>query len=186
MKQGKIFIISGPSGSGKTTLYKKLLSDEKRLVKSVSMTTRPKRVGEKHGKDYFFVSSKVFAHKRKLNQFLEFQKVFDNYYGTPKKNVKKLLAAKKNVLLCIDVKGAKVVRKLFPKAITIFVKTPSLAILRDRLIKRGSETQQTINLRIKRAQKELREARSYKYIVVNSQLPAAFAALRKIIDKELV
>src|SRR5881392_3567491 len=108
MAKGKIIIISGPSGSGKTTLHKMLLESTKlkeKLVKSISVTTRPMRGGEKEGRDYIFVSVLKFQYKIKAGHFLEWQKVFDNYYGTPKKNVRDLLKAGKNVLLCIDVKG---------------------------------------------------------------------------------
>src|SRR5262245_2730210 len=123
-KKGKIFILSGPSGSGKTTLYKRLLESpalNKRIIKTISMTTRAPRPGEKDGRDYFFVSKKLFQHKQKTGQFLESMKVFDNYYGTPKKAVSAALEAGKNVLLCIDVQGARVVRRKFPQAISIFV-----------------------------------------------------------------
>jgi guanylate kinase len=185
MKPGKIFIISGPSGSGKTTLYKKLLAKEQRLVKSISITTRYRRENEKHGRDYFFVSPRMFQYKKHTGQFLESQKVFDNYYGTPKKNVKNLIAKGKNVLLCIDVKGAKLIRQLLPKAITIFVKTSSFAILRKRLANRGTENKDTVNLRLKTARKELKEAKNYKYVIVNDRLSAAFKELQQIISKEL-
>lgn len=185
MAKGKIFILSGPSGSGKTTLYKRLLAEDKRLLKSISVTTRTPREGEQHGREYFFVTSKMFLYKKRAKQFLESQKVFDNYYGTPRKNVQKSLREGQNVLLCIDVKGAKVVRRIFPKAVTIFVKTPSVKILRERLTGRGSESAKTIDLRIKTAEKELKEAKDYKYIIVNSDLKKAFRDLKYIIDKEL-
>ena len=102
MKKGKIIIISGPSGSGKTTLYKKLLANrklKKEIVKAVSVTTRAKRPGENHRRDYFFVSSKMFQYKKRNGHFLETENVFDNYYGTPKKNVQDILKTGKNMLL---------------------------------------------------------------------------------------
>jgi guanylate kinase len=185
MTKGKVFIISGPSGSGKTTLYKRLLSEEKRLVKSISVTTRAPREGEQHGREYFFVTQKMFLHKKKTGQFLESQKVFDNYYGTPKENIEKSLNEGKNILLCIDVKGAKVVRQLLPQAITIFVKTPSMETLRKRLTLRGSENTKTIDLRVKTAEKELKEAKYYKHVIVNCDLNTAFKELREIINTEL-
>ena len=132
MKKGKIIVLSGPSGSGKTTFYKKLLKDKALrlpIVKTVSFTTRPKRAGERHGRDYFFVSPKMFRYKKQKGHFLETEKVFGNDYGTPKKNVRDNLKKGKVVLLCIDVKGAKTIRKVFPDALTIFVKTPSLQVL---------------------------------------------------------
>jgi len=138
-REGKIFIISGPSGSGKTTLYKQLLSGGKRLVKSISFTTREMRPGEKCGKDYVFVSRKMFLYKERSGHFLESEKVFGNYYGTPYKNVRELLAVGKNVLLCIDVKGAKTVCRKFPQTVRIFIKAPSLKDLKKRLEKRLTE-----------------------------------------------
>ncbi len=188
MTKGKIIIISGPSGSGKTTLYKKLLASKKfkkRLVRSVSITTRPKRKGEKHGRDYLFVSLKMFAHKKRSGHFLESEQVFGNYYGTPNKNVQTLLRAGKNVLLCIDVKGAKSVCRKFPKAATIFIKTTSLAVLAARLKGRGSEQKSVVAQRLKTAKKELREAKKYKYVVINDHLRVAYGKLEVIIASEI-
>src|SRR5689334_16611038 len=112
MSSGRIIIISGPSGSGKTTLHKKLLASRRlkgKVVKSISATTRPRREGEIDGRDYIFLNQDDFVKKQKTGYFLESQKVFDYYYGTPAQNVEALLKKGKYVLLCIDVKGAKVV-----------------------------------------------------------------------------
>ena len=188
MTKGKIIIISGPSGSGKTTLYKKLLASKKfkgRLAKSVSTTTRPKRKGEKHGRDYLFVSLKMFAHKKRSGHFLESEQVFGNHYGTPNKNVRDLLRMGKNVLLCIDVKGAKSVRRKFPNAATIFIKTRSLAVLAARLKGRGSEQKNVVAQRLKTAKEELREAKKYKYVIINENLRAAYGKLEAIIASEI-
>jgi len=188
MTKGKIIIISGPSGSGKTTLYKKLLASKKfkrRLVRSVSITTRPKRKGEKHGRDYLFVSLKMFAYKKRSGHFLESEQVFGNHYGTPNKNVQDLLRVRKNVLLCIDVKGAKSVRWKFPKTVTIFIKTTSLAVLAARLKGRGSEQKSAVAQRLKTAKKELREAKKYKFVVINDNLRAAYGKLEVIIASEI-
>ena len=188
MTKGKIIIISGPSGSGKTTLYKKLLASKKlkgRLVRSVSTTTRPKRKGEKHGRDYSFVSLKMFLHKKRCGHFLESEVVFGNHYGTPNKSVQGLLRAGKNVLLCIDVKGAKTVCRKNPEAITIFIKTTSLAVLATRLRGRGSEQKSIVLKRLKTAKVELREEKKYKYIVINDHLRAAYRKLEAIIVSEI-
>ncbi len=187
-KRGKIIIISGPSGSGKTTLYKKLLENpriKRRIVKTVSITTRLRRLGEKNGRDYFFVSLKDFLAKKKTDYFLESQKVFDNYYGTPVKAVHTLLHKGKNVLLCIDVKGAKVVCRKFPDAVRVFIKVPSMAVLKKRLESRGSENSKTVQLRLETARQELKEAKQYDYIVINDELTHAYTLLEKIIFKEL-
>ena len=185
MMKGKIFIISGPSGSGKTTLYRKILANNKNLVKTVSVTTRKPRDEERHGKDYFFVSPVMFSYKRRAGHFLESQKVFDNYYGTPKKAVKDLLFSGNNVLLCIDVKGAQVVWNKFPKAIKIFIKPPSLAVLERRLIHRGSEKKEIIDFRVQTAKEELKKASLYDYVIINDQLDRAYEKLENIVEKEL-
>ena len=187
-RTGKIIIISGPSGSGKTTLYKKLLADpffKKRLFRSISVTTRPKRAGEKHGRDYLFVSHKIFLYKRRAGHFLEWRKVFDNYYGTPKKNVRNLFKRGKNVLLCIDVKGAAVVRRKYPSAIRIFIKTPSLEVLRRRLENRRSEGSEVINQRLKIAKQELKEASHYNHIIINDNLSKAYKDLISRLHSQL-
>lgn len=183
-----MIILSGPSGAGKTTLYKQLLEDPKfkgRLVKSVSVTTRPKRRGERHGKDYFFVSTKMFFYKSRRGHFLESEKVFDNYYGTPKKSVEDVLRMGKNVLLCIDVKGAKTIYRKFPKVVTIFIKTPSMAVLEKRLQVRGSEQGDAVRIRLKTAREELKEVKCYDYVIVNDDLRRAYGQLEKIIELEI-
>lgn len=186
---GKIFIISGPSGSGKTTLYQKLLADRDlkgRIAKTISVTTRPMRAGEKNGRDYFFVSLKMFSYKRKAGHFLEFQKVFDNYYGTPQKQVYDFLSGGKNVLLCIDVGGARIVCQKFPEAVRIFIKTSSLEALKKRLECRGSEDKGEMRQRLKMARQELKESKYYRYVVVNDDLSKAYQELKQIMIKELL
>lgn len=188
MKKGKIIILSGPSGAGKTTLYEKLLREKKlknKIVRSVSVTTRLKRKGEREGKDYFFISQKMFAYKRKAKHFLENEKVFNNYYGTPYKNVKDLLSKGKNVLLCIDVKGARTVRRKHPGAIKIFVKTKSLSDLKGRLLKRGTDSIKTVNLRLSIAGKELKETFYYDKIIINDKLSQAYNVLLIYIISQL-
>jgi guanylate kinase len=187
MAKGKIVIISGPSGSGKTTLHKMLLESPKlrgKLVKSISVTTRAVRKGEKNGRDYLFVSPKKFQYKIRAGHFLEWQKVFDNYYGTPKKNVRDLLKAGKHVLLCIDVKGAKVVHRLCPDALTIFIKTPSIAILKKRLEKRD-DTHDSAALRLKIAQQELAQAKYYDHRITNDHLETAYRQLEEAVCRSL-
>ncbi len=188
MKQGKVIIISGPSGSGKTTLYKKLLAnwkEKKEIIKAVSVTTRPKRPGEKHGHDYFFVSQKMFQYKKRNGHFLETEKVFDNYYGTPKKSVQDSLKTGKNVLLCIDVKGARIVRRKFPKAVAVFIKTSSLKVLAARLKGRGSEKKDIMRMRLQTAQEELKEIKKYDHVIINDNLRTAHGRLEAIIRAEL-
>lgn len=188
VKKGIIFIISGPSGSGKTTLYRKLLTSGKlknKLIKAISVTTRPRREGETHGKDYYFVSKKKFLYMKRSGRFLESEKVFESLYGTPKKAVFDLIKAGKCVLLCIDVKGAKTIRRKIKNAIAIFIKTRSLGELKKRLTKRGSEDKSRLRLRLRTAQKELKEAVFYDYIVVNNKIQTSLCRLEKIILSEI-
>jgi len=185
----KIVIISGPSGCGKTTLHKALLESpvlKGRLVKSISATTRKKRPGERSGKDYLFLSSRVFQDRIKKGYFLEWEKVFDQFYGTPKKEALSLLKRGINVLLCIDVKGAKTVAQEFPQALKIFIKTPTLKILEARLKARGSESKESLALRLKIARQELKEAKFYDHVVINAQLDKALDSLQKIVSKDLL
>lgn len=188
MSRGRVVIISGPSGSGKTTLHQKLLLSrlfKGKLVKSISATTRPKRLGEKNGRDYLFISRKDFLAKRRAGYFLEWQKVFENYYGTPQKNVNALLERGKHVLLCIDVKGAKVVRRKCPDAVTVFIKAPSWPALKKRLKSRNSENRNELQLRLRIAKQEMQEAEKYKYVVVNDVLSLALKKLKSIIAEEI-
>lgn len=185
MTPGRIIIISGPSGSGKTTLHKKLLASRKldgKVVKSISVTTRPRREREVHGRDYIFMERKDFLKKQKAGYFLESQKVFDYYYGTPRKNVEALLKAGKYVLLCIDVKGAKVVWRKQPDALKVFIKTPTLKVLKERLKKRGTENPKDLAVRLKTARKELQQAKHYDCVLVNDDLRNTCARLERWVD----
>lgn len=188
MSKGKIIILSGPSGSGKTTLYKRLLASRRlrgKLEKTISVTTRPMRQGERNGRDYIFVSRKMFLYKKAAGHFLESEKVFGNFYGTPQNQVRELLAAGKHVLLCIDVKGAKTVCRRFPRAVRIFIKTSSLSALKERLCKRGSEARAEVNVRLETACRELREAERYDHVVVNDNLDKATMELCKTVYSEI-
>lgn len=182
MTPGRLIIISGPSGSGKTTLHKKLLASRKldgKIVKSISVTTRPRRDKEVHGQDYIFMNQDDFLKRQKTGYFLESQKVFDYYYGTPRKNVEELLKAGKYVLLCIDVKGAKVVWRKQPDALRVFIKTPTLKVLKERLKKRGTETPKDLAVRLKTARQELTQAKHYDCVLVNDDLRSTCARLER-------
>ena len=185
-KQGLIFVISGPSGSGKTTLLKKLLKTKglkDKLVKSVSLTTRPKRAGEKNGKDYLFVNPKQFKAQQKAGKILEWTRYLGYYYATSKDFIRSRLGEGTNILLCLDVNGARKLKQLYPKrAVTIFILPPSLGALRDRIKKRGCKTKQAeIILRMHLAKKELLAARSYDYCVANKDFGQAVKKLKKIV-----
>lgn len=185
-KTGKIIILSGPSGSGKTTLHKALLESSAlkgKLVKCISATTRPRRQGERNGKDYLFLTEKVFAHRIMKEYFLEWEKVFDYYYGTPKRQVQNLLRKGQHVLLCIDVKGAAEIGQQFPQAIKIFVKPPSMQELKQRLYKRASETHESLARRLAVAKEELKKAKEYDHIIHNSSLEKAKKNLENLVAR---
>ncbi|MDP3788843.1 MAG: guanylate kinase [Candidatus Omnitrophota bacterium] len=183
-KKGTLFIISAPSGSGKTTLCELLVKRMPRLARSVSLTTRLPRRGEKNGKDYIFVTGKKFREKIKSGALLEWARNFGYYYGTPKDKVKKLLLGGTDVILAIDVKGAMKVRKLYPDSIFIFILPPSLEELKKRLKQRGTDNGTEIKTRIAIAKKEISYLPVYNYSVINDSIKHAMAELGCIIKAE--
>lgn len=181
---GRIFVISAPSGSGKTTLCKRLLKRCPNLVFSKSLTTRKLRRGEKNRRDYIFVSQKKFQEYRRARKLLEWAKVFDNLYGTPKDFVEKTIRRGRDVVLVIDVQGAFQVKKARPDAILIFVMPPSLRELQRRLSKRKSDGPSEIALRLKIARREMARRKDYDYIVVNDKINRALKELGRIVSRK--
>ncbi len=184
---GRLFVISASSGTGKTTLASELMKEDKNLVASISYTTRNPRPNEHQGKDYFFVSQEEFMKIRAKNGFLEWANVFGKYYGTPKKQVKDHIKSGRDVLLLIDVQGAKKVKKTKPDAVFIFLVPPSKEELKRRLQKRGTESKQEINKRYRIATRELKELNDLKlcdYRIVNRHIPVAREVLKAIIKAE--
>jgi guanylate kinase len=180
-----VWIVSGPSGSGKTTLCTALLKDpvwRRRLRKSVSYTTRPPRAGEVEGRDYCHVTKKTFLALMKRRAFLEYEKIFGSYYGTPKKILAEAETRGQDVLLSIDVKGAATVRRaLKGRARSIFIMPPDRSTLLKRLTRRSTETKKEIENRLKRVKIEVLRAKEYDYIVVNDDLKKAVRALKAIL-----
>ena len=181
-RRGRLFILSAPSGCGKTTVEKRLLRAKRNLKISVSATTRPPRRGERDGKDYFFISEAVFRKRRRDGAFLEWARTFGHYYATPKGFVEGVRRGGKDVLLSIDVKGAAQVKKRRPETIAIFLMPPSIAELKKRLIKRGTESGAEKRKRLKVARMEMARSRMYDYIVVNDTIPSALRQLKEIIE----
>ncbi|HPT39776.1 MAG TPA: guanylate kinase [Candidatus Omnitrophota bacterium] len=188
-KPGKIFVISGPSGSGKTTLLTKLLQEKqirKSLIKSCSMTTRPKRSGEREAKEYFFVTLAEFRRLLKAKKILEWTRYLGYYYGTPKEPLEKQLTKGKSVGLCLDLKGARIFKKLYPdNTVTIFVLPPSLSVLKERIQNRCRRTNpQEIRQRLLMARRELQSAGKFDYCILNQNLAAALKELKRIFLQE--
>jgi guanylate kinase len=183
---GKLFVITGPSGSGKTTLAEALLRDKEfrgKVEKSISFTTRPRRPGEKHGKDYFFISEKDFRKGRKDKKILEWTRYLEYYYGTEKRTVDEALKASRSLILCIDVKGARRIRSLYPRdAVLVFVVPPSIKELERRITKRcpGTSPDEVRN-RLERAKEEIKEAGWFDYRLVNRDFDVALQRLKKIV-----
>lgn len=183
-EKGMLIVLSGPSGAGKGTLCDLLLKKIKNLYLSISVTTRQPRNNEKNGVDYLFTSEEDFISKIKNDEFIEWAKVHNNYYGTPKKYVDKLLKEGKDVILEIDTQGAAQIKKKYPEGIFIFIMPPGIKELKKRIIKRGSETEESLNIRIQNARKELRESQKYDYVIVNDDLQEAVSNLSAIIIAE--
>ena len=180
--KGKLFVISAPSGAGKTTLCDKLKKKMPEIVESISMTTRALRVGEANKVDYFFVNEKVFKSKIRNNELLEHAKVFDNYYGTPRKFVEDNLDKGIDVLLNIDVQGAMKIRRKFKKdSIFIFIVPPSFDELEKRLTKRKTDKESEIKKRLDIARKEMDYLKDYDYKIVNDNLKDAFKKLVAVV-----
>lgn len=184
MKKGFLLVISGPSGVGKGTVLHDLMNTQKNLVYSVSVTTRKQRPGEIEGVSYFFKSHEEFEKMIEEDKFLEYAKVHDNYYGTPKDFVEEKINEGKIVILEIDVQGALNVKKNIDNGVYIFLAPPSLSELKNRIVNRGTETESDINLRMHNARKELSYIKDYDYLVVNDHLNYAINLVNEIINAE--
>jgi guanylate kinase len=187
LAQGLIFVISAPAGAGKTTLVNRLTDEFPAVVRNVSCTTRAPRPGELEGKDYFFFDKQAFEAKIAQGDFIEHAKVFKDYYGTSDEFIKKQLASGKHVVLVIDTQGALKLQKLFKgrtPAIFIFISPPSLAELKERLVKRKTENLSSIEERLAWAKRELEMVHHYDYNIVNDHLDTAYAILKSIFIAE--
>lgn len=183
-EKGILFILSGPSGVGKGTVRKNLFEQVTDLKYSISMTTRERRPGEVDGVDYFYKSKEAFEKLIEQNQLLEYAKYVNNYYGTPRDYVERTLEAGYDVFLEIEVQGALQVKKTFPEGVFIFLFPPSLEELKNRIMLRGTESNELVLNRLKEARKEIEMMDSYDYVVVNDQVNHAVAKIQSIIQSE--
>jgi guanylate kinase len=182
---GLLVIISGPSGVGKGTIRKALFEiPDNNFCYSVSMTTRKPREGEVDGLDYFFVSRKEFERRIKENGFLEYAEFVGEYYGTPLDYIEQKVAEGKEVIVEIEVQGALQVKERIPEAVFLFIVPPSRKALIERLIHRGTDTQEIINKRIAKAESEYSLAYKYDYIIVNDEVHNAADRIYAIIRAE--
>ena len=179
--KGNLIIISAPSGTGKTTILKEIIPHLQGLIFSVSHTTRAPRTGEENGKDYHFVSKEQFLDRRDQGGFLEWAEVHGNYYGTSKKDVEAMLEDGLDVFLDIDIQGAQQVRQASPDAVSIFISPPSWQEQEKRLTGRGTDSMETIQLRLKNAKAEMKDIGLYDYVVMNDDLDTAARMLESII-----
>ncbi len=184
-KSGQLIIISGTTCAGKGTIVKELVKRNEHLKVSISYTSREKRENEIDGKDYYFISSEEFEKKIANDEFLEYAKVqYGKYYGTPKKEVKELLEQGYDVILEIDVQGAKQIKELFPETILIFILAPSMEEVKRRIKERGMENNEQIIKRFQVAYQEINEINKYNYVVVNDILEDAVKKIEAILISE--
>lgn len=187
MEKGLLIIISGPSGVGKGAIRQKIMQENSlNLWFSVSMTTRSIRVGEKDGREYFFVSKEKFLETLNEGGLLEYNKYVENYYGTPKKKVEEMREKGYNVLLEIDINGAEKVMKALGKddVLSIFILPPSLEELEKRIRGRSTESEEIIAKRMEQAKNEIKRQEDYRYSVVNGDLDRCAKEIASIIKKE--
>ena len=184
LNKGILIVLSSPSGGGKSTICRKLLQHRDDLVYSISVTTRPKRETEINRKDYHFVSVSTFKKYIKQCRLAEWALVHNNYYGTPKRFIRKMMNSGKNVILDIDVQGSMKLMKKYKNGLFIFILPPSMDELKRRLFKRRTDTEKIIQIRLDNAKKEMRYVKYYDYAVVNDDLKRSVNQINCIIEAE--
>jgi len=181
MSKGILIVVSGFSGAGKGTITKELVKRYENYCLSVSATSRKPREGEVEGRDYFYKTREEFESMIENDELLEHAQYVGNYYGTPKKYVEDCINSGRDVILEIEVQGALQIKKKVPEAVTIFMTTPTIAILKQRLIGRGTETLDVIEQRLKRAKEEAEYMTQYDYIIVNDDLEECVTGLNDLL-----
>jgi len=185
LNRGRIIVLSGPSGVGKTTICKRLLASRSDLRYSISATSRPKRPVEKNGREYIFLGVEEFKQWIAQGLFVEYAEVYGNFYGTPRKSLEEGLSAGYNILMDVDVQGARELMNLYPGGIFIYIMPPDIAELERRLKKRDTDREEVIRNRLAKAVNELEYKNDYKHSMENKELETTIARILCIIEQEI-
>ena len=183
-RKGLLLVVSGPSGAGKGTICKALLNKNDQIKLSVSATTRKPRNGEVHGVNYFFIEKEEFTKMIENGEFLEYAQIYDNFYGTPKAAIIECLEKGQDVILEIEMQGARQIKEVYPEGVFIFVLPPSLEELKSRIVGRGTETQVEIEKRFSCAFEEINQIVNYDYFIVNEDIEKSVSDVEAIICAE--
>lgn len=181
---GNLFVVAAPSGAGKSSLVKALLELDSKLALSISHTTRPPRGQEQNGREYWFVDEPTFRKMIAHGDFLEWAEVHGNLYGTSKAALEKRMAAGEDIILEIDWQGAMQIKKLFPRAVLIFILPPSWAELQQRLLRRGEDHQEVIEQRMANAREEVAQAKHFDFVIINALFDTALFDLKAIVHAQ--
>ena len=183
-RKGLLLVVTGPSGAGKGTICKALLNKNDQIKLSVSATTRKPRNGEVHGVNYFFIEKEEFTRMLENGEFLEHAQIYDNFYGTPKAAIIECLEKGQDVILEIEMQGARQIKEVYPEGVFIFVLPPSLEELKSRIVGRGTETQEEIEKRFSCAFEEINQIVNYDYFIVNEDIEKSVNDVEAIILSE--
>ena len=183
-RKGLLLVVSGPLGAGKGTICKALLNKNDQIKLSVSATTRKPRNGEVHGVNYFFIEKEEFTKMIENGEFLEYAQIYDNFYGTPKAAIIECLEKGQDVILEIEMQGARQIKEVYPEGVFIFVLPPSLEELKSRIVGRGTETQEEIEKRFSCAFEEINQIVNYDYFIVNEDIEKSVSDVEAIICAE--
>ena len=183
-RKGLLLVVSGPTGAGKGTICKALLNKNDQIKLSVSATTRKPRNGEVHGVNYFFIEKEEFTKMIENGEFLEHAQIYDNFYGTPKAAIIECLEKGQDVILEIEMQGARQIKEVYPEGVFIFVLPPSLEELKSRIVGRGTETQEEIEKRFSCAFEEINQIVNYDYFIVNEDIEKSVNDVEAIISAE--